>query len=652
MALAHHYDRVILDGPAVLGLADCRVLGRIVDASLLVVRSGSHHLMTLHRAKAMLEQSHVVIAGVVFNGLTDDMNNWSSYGYEPLPLAGGRSQGGVPANRTAGTGGERTMTGRPWRPTTLKRGSTVNLRLKSLIGDRPRAGRGRGGAGPGQRRLLRRRGLVVSPGVAAPGLRPGGHQARAALAVGPGAVLEEPALAAGTLGAGAGSLAARPVAAARWHGGSRRPRTRSIRWERLPRLAASRPAVGPARRAGPGSLAGDARPRGDLALAGGGGRLPGDLLGGHALRGSPGPALPGLGMRRGGVRAQRGLGLVQIVGQAEGLYGFLQPGGRPSGRRRRDDLLESPVDRGLAQAGRRRRPQAEAVPAFERIALVPERPFLFGTMMGGAGAFLALGSLALPLALAIVLHVISPRGSRESLSYRLKHTGAGGPGRSARGHAGREHVPGRPDGRPLVLHAVRRWGWRSVGLPRAAGSRWLVARPDLAAARVLWGLGAVLAVAWPVVVGGPPPVAPVSWEFARLVWTESLPHPARLPAGGNGAGQLRRDLPLRQDARRLVDHGHEQPAAVRSRVGRGRAGHPRPGRALVCCAACRLVSKRVGSADRTLAYGLIGAALGFSLWSVVHWTVELPAVAISASALGGTWNRWLAGGTDLFVERG
>ena len=69
---------------------------------------------------------------------------------------------------------------------------------------------------------------------------------------------------------------------------------------------------------------------------------------------------------------------------------------------------------------------------------------------------------------------------------------------------------------------------------------------------------------------------------------------------------------------------------------------------------CRLpvCLKRVGSADRTLAYGLIGAALGFSLWSVVHWTVELPAVAISASALGGTWNRWLAGGTDLFVERG
>jgi capsular exopolysaccharide synthesis family protein len=101
MALEHHYDRVILDGPAVLGLADCRVLGRIVDASLLVVRSGSHHLTTLHRAKAMLEQSHVDIAGVVFNGMTDDMNNWSSYGYEPLPLPGERSRAASDSERLA-----------------------------------------------------------------------------------------------------------------------------------------------------------------------------------------------------------------------------------------------------------------------------------------------------------------------------------------------------------------------------------------------------------------------------------------------------------------------------------------------------------------------------------------------------------------------
>ncbi len=80
LGLTNHYDRVILDGPAVLGLADCRMLGRVVDASLLVVRSGAHELRPLQHAKTMLEQSHVNIAGVVFNGLKEDLKHWSSYG--------------------------------------------------------------------------------------------------------------------------------------------------------------------------------------------------------------------------------------------------------------------------------------------------------------------------------------------------------------------------------------------------------------------------------------------------------------------------------------------------------------------------------------------------------------------------------------------
>jgi capsular exopolysaccharide synthesis family protein len=80
IALAHHYDRVILDGPATLGLPDCRMLGPFVDAALLVVRSGAHALQPLKRAKAFLEQSNVMLAGVVFNGLYEDLENWSSYG--------------------------------------------------------------------------------------------------------------------------------------------------------------------------------------------------------------------------------------------------------------------------------------------------------------------------------------------------------------------------------------------------------------------------------------------------------------------------------------------------------------------------------------------------------------------------------------------
>jgi Mrp family chromosome partitioning ATPase len=79
-AVSGHYHRVILDGPAVLGMADCRMLGRVVDATILVVRSEAHGLSPLRRAKAMLDQSRVPLAGVVFNGLADDFENWSSYG--------------------------------------------------------------------------------------------------------------------------------------------------------------------------------------------------------------------------------------------------------------------------------------------------------------------------------------------------------------------------------------------------------------------------------------------------------------------------------------------------------------------------------------------------------------------------------------------
>ena len=85
-ALSGQFQRVIIDAPAVLGMADCRMLGRTVDAAILVVRCGSQPMLPLRRAKEMLEQSRVPIAGVVFNGLTDDLENWSSYA--ALPSSG------------------------------------------------------------------------------------------------------------------------------------------------------------------------------------------------------------------------------------------------------------------------------------------------------------------------------------------------------------------------------------------------------------------------------------------------------------------------------------------------------------------------------------------------------------------------------------
>ncbi|WP_210420352.1 GumC family protein [Aquisphaera giovannonii] len=100
-ALSRHYDRVILDGPAVLGMADCRMLGRMVDASILVVRAGAHPLVTLQRTKTMLELSHVPIAGVVVNGLSEGVEHWSSYGYEDAGFV--PSRGRTPALAASAT---------------------------------------------------------------------------------------------------------------------------------------------------------------------------------------------------------------------------------------------------------------------------------------------------------------------------------------------------------------------------------------------------------------------------------------------------------------------------------------------------------------------------------------------------------------------
>jgi hypothetical protein len=341
------------------------------------------------------------------------------------------------------------------------------------------------------------------------------------------------------------------------------------------------------------------------------------------------------------------LGVVQVAGQADGMYGYLQPGRSPVWAPSSCDLLETPSSAVLRRLGPA--PEAASREPLETVALVPEREFQFGTMLGGAGSFLALGSLALPLALAVLLYVVSPRGSRENLASRLSHSGQGS---------------------LVVLLAVMLVASSfligflagplfcipfgvaiaAVGLPSAAVGRWWsLGLSSLLA--VCLGLGVALSAAWPALFGGPPPVSPVSWEASRLVWGESLTILESFPIVGTGFGSFGSMHPYAKS------HDSSSTTAMSSllqwAVESGAVG--------ICLVAvaglwslCRLPSclARVGAADRPLAYGSIGAVLGFGLWSTVHWTIDLPAVAVAASALFGTWNRWLAGGTDLFVERG
>ncbi len=342
------------------------------------------------------------------------------------------------------------------------------------------------------------------------------------------------------------------------------------------------------------------------------------------------------------------LGVVQISGHAEGLFGFILPEHPPAWGPTRDDLLESPVPAALH---RLEPPQRTDQPAIEKVLLLPDRPFLFGTLMGGPGALLALGSMALPLGLAIVLHVVAPRGSREALRDRLGHSGLGGLAVLMVTLLVAGAFLGGLMAGPWLC-APFALAMAVVGLPSAAasGSRWSALGLTLIVLTSL-GLGATMTATWPSLIGGQPPVSSVSWNSIRLWWTESLPILRDFPLLGTGFGSFRTIHAYfkTQDAY----SGFALSSVLRCGVEAGLVG------LLVLAMAglwsiCRVLPclKRVGSADRTLAYGLIGAVVGFSLWSVLQWTVELPAVAISASALGGTWNRWLAGGTDLFVSRG
>ncbi len=344
------------------------------------------------------------------------------------------------------------------------------------------------------------------------------------------------------------------------------------------------------------------------------------------------------------------LGLVQIAGQAEGLYGFVHPGRAPWWAPSSSDLLETPsatVLRPLDDPS----PSATANPSAAPgpVVVIPEEPFHFGTMVGSAGAFLAFGSLALPLALAVVLHLLAPRGSREGLASRL--------GQKGQGSLVVLLLIMLVSGAFLVGLVAGPWfslpffaGLAAVGLPGAAGWRW----PSLGLTALLaasLGLGAAVAAVWPGVLAGRPPVVTPSWESTRLVWSETVPILHDFPLVGTGLGSFGSIHPFwkAQDAASTTAASSLLQCAVESgAIGLGLMA------AAALWSICRLpfCLRSVGTADRTLAYGLIGAALGFTLWSVVHWAVEVPAVAISASALGGTWNRWLAGGTDLFVERG
>jgi capsular exopolysaccharide synthesis family protein len=67
--LADDFDRVILDGPPLLGLADARVVSRFADGMLLVVEASIHRAAPLGRVRQLCDHEGLRPVGFIFNGI-------------------------------------------------------------------------------------------------------------------------------------------------------------------------------------------------------------------------------------------------------------------------------------------------------------------------------------------------------------------------------------------------------------------------------------------------------------------------------------------------------------------------------------------------------------------------------------------------------
>jgi O-antigen ligase len=247
--------------------------------------------------------------------------------------------------------------------------------------------------------------------------------------------------------------------------------------------------------------------------------------------------------------------------------------------------------------------------------------------------------------------LMAPRGSREGLRARIGESGQGGLIVLLLGLVVISAVLVGLLAGPIlcVPFAV---ALLVVGLPSAwpTGLRWTSV--GLTALSLLaLGCGALIADVWARIPGARPPTLPEGIAIARTVWTDAWRITADFPIFGSGLGSFGSIYPY------YKTQDPSQTTALSSLIQWWvESGAMGMGLLVIGIVWCLIrmpgAIRRVGSADRSLVFGLIGAAVGFTLYSALHWTVELAAVALAASALGGIWNRWLAGGTDLFVERG
>jgi capsular exopolysaccharide synthesis family protein len=76
---AEKYNYVVIDSPPILSVTDAVILGRMVDAVVLVIRHGRANKNVLRRTRDLLVRSGAPLAGLVLNAV--DLNSPEYYGY-------------------------------------------------------------------------------------------------------------------------------------------------------------------------------------------------------------------------------------------------------------------------------------------------------------------------------------------------------------------------------------------------------------------------------------------------------------------------------------------------------------------------------------------------------------------------------------------
>jgi capsular exopolysaccharide synthesis family protein len=77
--LAEQYSHIVIDSPPILSVTDGVILGRVVDAVVLVIRHGKSNKNVMRRARDLLARSGAPVAGLVLNAV--DLNSPEYYGY-------------------------------------------------------------------------------------------------------------------------------------------------------------------------------------------------------------------------------------------------------------------------------------------------------------------------------------------------------------------------------------------------------------------------------------------------------------------------------------------------------------------------------------------------------------------------------------------